>query len=678
MVPFQAVNRHAQVVASEGEVHLDSWPQTASAYSGISAGAVDLGNEPPLGLDLHTEEPTDFRRISIRWLAATVLTALSGASLMGGAVYAALDGEYQFAALPEIARLALKEAGDRISNISAKADRMSLLGEHVTARQIIRVSTTQRSGDHEVVRVRPFVRIATNLALAPSSLAADVPPFNPVKLMADAGNEHSGEETPQTEPTGDLTIVMRDLASLPSNTRTVGSVRSDDILMKLREAVENSTPGNKAISSLTGGGLSSQFGGLLAYASEGNIPFTAGGIPEIVENMSTVAKTTNEATGGNNWTERTLIAKKNDNIANILREVSAVPADIKGLLGSFGARGRDNGLKEGQRVRVLLAPGPNGQTVPLRVSIFNDQAHEASVALSDEGKYVAVEEPQDSSFAKLSDDDGDGGKGIRLYQSIYETALKNQVPTPMIDSMIRTFSFDVDLQRRVRAGDSIDILYADDENGIQDGDILYASINVGGEGRRYYRFQTEDDGIVDYYDEAGKSAKKFLVRKPLTGGVFRSGFGARNHPILGFTRMHTGVDWADDVGTPIFAAGNGTIISADWKGGYGRHIEIQHLNGYVTTYSHMSGFARGIEPGIKVRQGQVIGYIGTTGLSTGPHLHYEVKINGTFVDPMRIKLPRGRELDGAVLANFERERTRIDRILGNAPAAPRTAQLSQQ
>jgi murein DD-endopeptidase MepM/ murein hydrolase activator NlpD len=195
---------------------------------------------------------------------------------------------------------------------------------------------------------------------------------------------------------------------------------------------------------------------------------------------------------------------------------------------------------------------------------------------------------------------------------------------------------------------------------------MYASITVGGEARRYYRFQTPDDGIVDFYDEAGKSAKKFLVRKPMTGGIFRSGFGVRNHPILGFARVHTGVDWADDVGTPVFAAGNGVIISADWKGGYGRHIEIQHLNGYVTTYSHLSGFARGIEHGAKVRQGQVISYVGTTGLSTGPHLHYEVKINGNFVDPMRIKLPRGRELGGTILAEFERERQRIDGILGSS------------
>src|SRR6185312_14732069 len=226
-------------------------------------------------------------------------------------------------------------------------------------------------------------------------------------------------------------------------------------------------------------------------------------LPAIVENMNTVSKTANEATGGNSWTERTLIVKKGDNIASILRNLGAEPADMRTLLASFGTRGRDNGLKEGQRVRVLLAAGPNNQIVPLRVSIFNDQAHEASVALSDNGNYVAVEDTHDSSFAKMADeDDGDDGKGIRLYQSIYETALKNQVPAPMIDSIIRTFSFDVDMQRRVRAGDSVDILYANDET--DSGDVLYASINVGGEPRRYYRFQTEDDGITDYYDEAGK------------------------------------------------------------------------------------------------------------------------------------------------------------------------------
>ena len=153
----------------------------------------------------------------------------------------------------------------------------------------------------------------------------------------------------------------------------------------------------------------------------------------------------------------------------------------------------------------------------------------------------------------------------------------------------------------------------------------------------------------------------------------RSPFGYRRHPILGYSKLHTGVDWADAIGSPIYAAGNGTIIYANWKSGYGKHTEIQHANGYVTTYSHQSGFARGIREGVTVRQGQLIGYLGNTGLSTGPHLHYEVKINGNFVDPMRIRLPRGRALDGKFLAEFKKERERIEALLSHAPVPPKVA-----
>jgi murein DD-endopeptidase MepM/ murein hydrolase activator NlpD len=149
----------------------------------------------------------------------------------------------------------------------------------------------------------------------------------------------------------------------------------------------------------------------------------------------------------------------------------------------------------------------------------------------------------------------------------------------------------------------------------------------------------------------------------------RSTFGMRRHPILGYYKMHTGVDWADRIGTPIHATGNGTIIKAGWTNGYGRHIEIQHANGYVTTYSHMSGFTRSSTVGAPVTMGQVIGYLGMTGLATGPHIHYEVKINGSFVDPMRIKLPQGRELNGDLLASFKQERDRIEGLMSKAPVA---------
>jgi murein DD-endopeptidase MepM/ murein hydrolase activator NlpD len=638
---------------------LESWREKRAQ----TTAAIDLGNEPPLGLDLHDEEPLDPRRISIRWLAATVLTALSGASLMSGAVYAALDGEYRFASFPEIARLALKTASDRLSNAAAKADRISLLGEHVLSRQIIRVSTTIRSGDREIVRVRPFVRVSTNLSLTPSTFAANVPPFNPVKLMAEADTDERPDDIPQAEPSGDLTIVMRDLTMVPSTARVVGTLRPEDVMLKVRETLQPNQDAKVASTSTIGG----VFSGRLGYAVEGNTRFFTDDIPVTFENMNSYGKTSNEVTGGNTWSERTLVAKKGDSLGSILRDIGTEQKALAAIASAFGPRGKDGGLKEGQRVRLLLQPAPGGEIKPLRVSIFSDQGHEGTVALADNGRYVTVEEPRDMGFAAIGDDDDDDGKGMRLYQSIYETALKNEVPKGMIDNMIRNFSFDVDLQRKVRAGDSFDVLFANDEG---DGnDVLYASLTVGGETRRYYRFQTNDDSIVDFYDEAGKSAKKFLVRKPMGGGVFRSGFGARNHPLLGYMRMHTGVDWSDDIGTPVFAAGNGVVLSADWNsGGYGRRIEVQHLNGYVTTYSHLSGFARGIEPGVKVRQGQVIGYVGSTGLSTGPHLHYEVLINGSFVDPMRIKLPRGRELDGGILGDFQRERGRIDGILDRSPS----------
>jgi len=373
------------------------------------------------------------------------------------------------------------------------------------------------------------------------------------------------------------------------------------------------------------------------------------------------------------------MVKKGDTITSILREQGATPEEAKSIAATLGARGRDGGLKEGEKVRILMAPaGPGaGQRLqPYRVIVANDSAVEAVAALSDLGKYVAVDVQSMNTAAETadtSDDDDDDGTGVRLYQSIYETALRNKVPATVIEDMIRIYSYDVDFQRKVQPGDSFDVFFAGEDEGAtitEKTEVLFASLTVGGETKKYYRFQTPDDAVVDYYDETGKSAKKFLVRKPVNNAIMRSGFGSRRHPILGYVKMHTGVDWATAYGTPIFASGNGVVETAGWEGGYGKYVKLKHNNGYETAYGHMSAFAKGLEVGKRVRQGQVIGFVGSTGQSTGSHVHYEILVNGRFVDPMRIKLPRGRSLDGPLMSGFEKERDRLDAMMNNRNSGP--------
>jgi murein DD-endopeptidase MepM/ murein hydrolase activator NlpD len=309
--------------------------------------------------------------------------------------------------------------------------------------------------------------------------------------------------------------------------------------------------------------------------------------------------------------------------------------------------------------------------------LVGETAIEAVVALSDLGRYVAVDvQSAETTAVEADDEEDDDGSGVRLYDSVYETALRNQVPRSVIDEIVRIYSYDVDFQRRARPGDSFEVLFSGEDEGADSRpDVLFASLTVGGEAKKYYRYVSPDDSVVDYYDETGKSAKKFLVRKPVNDGIMRSGFGSRRHPILGYTKMHTGVDWAAPMGTPIYASGNGTVEKAGWESGYGKYIRLKHNNGYETAYGHMTAFARGMDPGVKVRQGQVIGFVGSTGQSTGPHVHYEILVNSRFVDPMRIKLPRGRVLDGTILAAFEHERDRFDVMMAQpVRAAQGTAQ----
>jgi murein DD-endopeptidase MepM/ murein hydrolase activator NlpD len=294
------------------------------------------------------------------------------------------------------------------------------------------------------------------------------------------------------------------------------------------------------------------------------------------------------------------------------------------------------------------------------------------VALSDRGTYVAAEAPlpmADEAAADESEAPRSSGALPTVYAGLWQTGLSLGMPDELIEKLVHIFSYDVDYQSRLQPSDSLEVIYSAEADGEAEGaEVLYAALTLGNATHQFYRFRGQFDDAVDYYDEAGKSAQKFLVRKPVAQGRFTSAFGMRFHPILGRYRLHSGIDWAAPPGTPIIAAGNGVLEKVGTRPGYGRSVTIRHANGYETTYNHMSGYARGMQPGLRIRQGQVIGYVGSTGLSTGPHLHFEVLVNGRFVDPMKIRLPRGRELQGSELASFEQERQRIDELVARDDA----------
>jgi murein DD-endopeptidase MepM/ murein hydrolase activator NlpD len=622
--------------------------------------AIDLGNEPPLSVDGDPRDDCDPRRVSVRWLSGTILAGLCGAALMGGAVFAALDGEAHFAANPERAELALRSNGATRAAVR-KSDRLLPVAENNAARRIIRTTAMMRVGEREVPHIKPFVHVASNLALSVTELSAHIPPFNPQRVLANVDDETiASEERPEAAPDAEVSFVTRDLASVMPRLKLAAVLPLDDVLARVRDAA-NWTGSLPAKFTVASAGSSR-----LAYAPEqpSADPYAGFEARIVPENITLLAKTAPQTTGGNSGSERTVTIKKGDTLGAILRDLGAGPDEIKAIIAQFGARARDGNLKDGEKLRVLLSPMRAGDRLqPVRVMLAGETAIEAAVALSDLGRYVAVDVQSAETTATEPDDEDDDGSGVRLYQSIYETALRNEVPLSVVDELIRVYSYDVDFQRRARPGDAFEVLYGGDEAVDGKSDVVFAALTVGGEIKRYYRYVSPDDGVVDFYDESGKSAKKFLVRKPVNDGIMRSGFGSRRHPILGYTKMHTGVDWAAPMGTPIYAAGNGVVEKAGWESGYGKYIRLKHNYGYETAYGHMTAFARGMEPGVHVRQGQVIGYVGSTGLSTGAHVHYEILVNSRLVDPMRIKLPRGRVLEGTVLASFEHERDRIDAMM---------------
>ena len=653
----------------------------------IDAGSarIELGNEPPIEVDGQKHTAQEHRQVSLRWLAGTVLTGLTGAGLIGAAVYAAFDKRWTNAAAPQAALAVHRDGAPGETVNQRKGDRLVQAVNLVAAKQTFRTPTIIKVGDKEIVKARGFTRVSTSLTLASLGFSDEVPDFNPLALVSDARNPI--DPAPDPGPVADdaeVSFVTRDMvagdaAALPARL-TVEEAQAQ-VVEQIKSSV---SAGNKPALPLppqmllmrTSRAGQDHEGGLAGSSGLDASPFSSIQVRMVAENVTLLPKS---RPGLRNLPEleKLVVVRKGEGLEEVLRSNGIAKDQIKAASAAYGSK-RADAATEGKRVKLQFSDmdGEGREFRLARISVYADETLESQIGMADDGSFVKaaqavpVAKPAKPASSANADDATDDNSGaMRLYDSLYETALKQDLPKGMVDDLVRIFANDVDFQRGVSGGDSFEAFYTEPEEGETRSDLLYASIITRNETFRYYRYQSRDDGAVDYYDENGRSTRKFLIRTPISGGRMSSPFGYRYHPILGYRKFHSGQDWAAPVGTPIVAAGNGTVIQAAWDSGYGRRTEIQHPNGYITTYNHQSGWARGITQGSRVKQGQLIGYVGQTGLATGPHLHYEVMVNSNFVDPMRVKLARTKEFDGTELASFKRERDRVDGLLAKAPNA---------
>ncbi len=616
-----------------------------------------------------------------RWLISTFLAGAVGAIAIFVVIYGSADRSEQAGGLlpslkrmreassePPAPRTPQNDGGLKWS--APKSDRLQIASGAMSTRSVIHESLKMKRKDREYIRAKPYVRIVSRLAAVPASYSDVIPTFNPYKLYGNTQVAASTEE--DTAGRGDVSIKVVELLGgiLPGED---GQELDNQEVTDLVERAQDGDGGQQGARADGSETLDqSAMAATQRRASEEPLP----------PNTTVLTKAQSDSDDPVEETEkrevRVFKAARGDTLSKLLQRAGAENWQARAMVEAGHGVFPDSALAVGQEVHITLVPSLTEQNrfEPSRFSVFGEgHEHKVTVFRNPAGEFAAsaapVEEREAMRAAASGGDSTGENQPTSLYASVYAAGLVQNVPPETIMQILRVHASDTDFRRRVRADDMVELFFDAKEEGASDGppgELLYTSIRAGGDSSHFYRYRTPD-GIVDYYDSQGNNSKKFLTRKPVRGDEVRlvSGFGMRRHPILNVLRPHLGIDWAGPIGTPILAAGNGVIEEAGRKGDYGNFVRIRHANGYTTQYAHMSRFGPGIVPGAKVRQNQVIGAIGTTGLSTGAHLHFEVLINSRFVDPLSIQVPREKQLTGRQLADFQKEKARIDELMRRAP-----------
>jgi len=627
----------------------------------------------------------------LKWMASTCLAGTVGLCLIGIAVYASMNMEdgagmmdsikrASLAALRPMETASIAQDSDQ-SPTALKGDRIETTSTGFASRQLIHETVVQRQGAREFITIKPYVRLVVGLSTQQPAHPENIPPFNPFTLYSD-NTPIGGEGDAENQKRFSAKVVDLPMDSLGNDGLELGP---DEVLSLVAEAAENFAYAERAVDGPATPGADDDFPLQQAsYSPDEEMDEPA------ERNLTIINKLVEDEDDGKPkllpGTEvKAIEVKSGDSLLAIIKRAGADMSQASAIIAAMKPVFSPDTLQPKQEIRFTLVPTPSdtGAMDAVRVSVFSeDDKHIATVARSSDGDYLASDQAVDiaaiEAMKKEQEEESDPTK-VTLYKAFYEAALEQKIPPKAIRQLLRIHSYDVDFKQKVRPGDTFEAFFdlpegtgETDEAG---GELLYTTITVRNETRTFYRFRTPD-GVVDYYDPSGNSAKKFLMRNPVRGGRYTSGYGYRRHPLLGGTRMHTGVDWAAPRGTPIVAAGDGTVQSVGRNGAYGNYVRIKHPNGFDTAYGHMSEYADGMHTGVQVKQGQVIGFVGSTGRSTGPHCHFEVLVNNDFVDPMTIQVPRGLQLTGRQLAEFQKERARIESLMQIDPITTRVADVN--
>ena len=635
--------------------------------------------------ELYGSDHLDIRQPGrFRWLFSTCLAAAVGVLAILVVLVGSMDQrEAEGGLISALSRLgdaplaSLRLPSVRVDGLRwaiPKTDRLLIASGASVTKSVILDHIRQRRGTRDYMLNKPYARLAARLAPLSKADAQRVPPFNPFKLYANPDPLEAGDRREDGQQDASTKLVELLGGILP--TEDGQELSSQEVL----ELVARHLAADAEVAGLLPGSESGRVAGeLLAGRS-------ARAVSEVLPpNTTALAKTVFEAEDTGDDLEgrevRVVRAQKGDTLSRIVLRLGAEPWQARAIADAAKTIFADSAVLPGQEVHVTLVPSVTraGRVEPMRFSVFGEgHDHKVTIARDAAGEFVASASPIDERILRAPIVDDDQPRASSLYTSLHYTAERQGVPADVILQILKIHAYETDFRQRVRVGDGFEFFFdiKEDDKAPEGGlsDLLATSVTASGETHKFYRFRSAE-GLVDYYDEQGNTSRKFLMRRPVRGEDVRitSGFGVRRHPILQIPKMHTGVDWACATGTPIMAAGAGVIEEAGRKGEYGNYIRIRHANGYKTAYGHMSRLAPGVSEGVKVRQGQIIGYVGTTGLSSGPHVHFEVLVNNSFVDPMSIQVPRERQLSGKQLAEFQKERARIDELMRRNPVSTRVA-----